>query len=130
MDTLRTGRTEDTARGENEPLAAKPGEKCGLELAEWARQGVEDEDDDEDDEDALCWSLPTASCRLPTLVAAEGRDKMIHDVVTPGQSLIVGCILPVWWLQLRLATHGTSWLRELPDARSRNQRGEVGLGTL
>ena len=30
MDTLRTGRTEDTARGENEPLAAKPGEKCGL----------------------------------------------------------------------------------------------------
>ena len=30
MDTLRTGRTEDTARGENEPLAAKPGEKPGL----------------------------------------------------------------------------------------------------
>jgi len=33
MDTLRTGRTEDTARGENEPLAAKPGEKSGLGLA-------------------------------------------------------------------------------------------------
>ena len=32
MDTLRTGRTEDTARGENGPLAAKPGEKCGLAL--------------------------------------------------------------------------------------------------
>jgi len=30
MDTLRTGRTEDTARGENEPLAAKPAEECGL----------------------------------------------------------------------------------------------------
>jgi len=32
MDTLRTGRTEDAARGENEPLAAKPGEKSGLVL--------------------------------------------------------------------------------------------------
>jgi len=31
MDTLRTGRTEDAARGENEPLAAKPGEKSGLD---------------------------------------------------------------------------------------------------
>jgi len=45
-------------------------ERSGLELAEWARKRVEDEDD----EDALCWSLPTASCRLPALVAAEGRE--------------------------------------------------------
>ena len=63
---------------------AKLFECNGLELAEWARKRVEDEDpldfaqgrldEDEDDEDALCWLLPTASCRLPTLVAAEGRD--------------------------------------------------------
>ena len=52
----------------------------GLELAEWARQRVEDddEDEDEDDEDALWWLLPTASCRLPTSAAAEGRDRFIR----------------------------------------------------
>jgi len=49
---------------------AKHFECNGVGLAEWARQRVEDDDEDEDDEDALCWSLPTASCRLPTLVAA------------------------------------------------------------
>jgi len=43
---------------------------------ERASKRVEDEDDDDDgdDEDVLCWSLPTASCRLPTLVEAAGRD--------------------------------------------------------
>ena len=58
---------------------AKLFECSGLELAEWARKRVEDddEDEDEDDEDALCWSLPTGSCRLPTLVAAEGRDALV-----------------------------------------------------
>ena len=39
MDTLRTGRTEDTARGENEPLAAKPGEKCGITIRQAPAEG-------------------------------------------------------------------------------------------
>ena len=37
-----------------------------IEVAEWARRRVEDDDDEDDDandEDALCWSLPTVSCR-------------------------------------------------------------------
>jgi len=45
MDTLRTGRTEHTARGENEPLAAKPGEKCGPDVQGAARVPVDTTDD-------------------------------------------------------------------------------------
>jgi len=50
-----------------------------MDLAEWARERVEDEDeededDDEDDDDALHCRLPPA---LPTLVPAEGRDGFI-----------------------------------------------------
>ena len=55
MDTLRTGRTEDTARGENEPLAAKPGEKCGpVPRLPLGNEGTESEDEDDRRHKPVC----------------------------------------------------------------------------